>query len=133
LPSGKKNLIGKDEFPYLIPSGTSYDSGDYETVLTKASDAAPLSAWLAERDRLRASGLLAGIGISTCFRASQGGNSSFEPLFNPKNQTTTWMDSCLIRIDLSGSITALMGSSSSGQSHETMVSTVVGEIFGASA
>jgi 2-furoyl-CoA dehydrogenase large subunit len=39
------------------------------------------------------------------------------------------MDSCLVRVDLSGSITALMGTSSSGQAHETLVSTVVGEIL----
>jgi CO/xanthine dehydrogenase Mo-binding subunit len=123
-----KNLIGKDEFPYLIPSGTSYDSGDYETVLKKALNAAPLSDLIVERDRLRNSGLLAGIGISTCLEPS-GGNSSFEPLFNPKNVTTTWMDSCFIRIDLSGSITAIMGTSTSGQAHETLVSTVVGEIL----
>jgi 2-furoyl-CoA dehydrogenase large subunit len=50
-------------------------------------------------------------------------------LFNPKNKTTTWMDSCLVRIDLSGAVTALMGTSSSGQAHETMVSTVVAEIL----
>jgi CO/xanthine dehydrogenase Mo-binding subunit len=121
-------MIGKDEFPYLIPSGTHYDSGDYATVLGKALDAAPFAGILAERDRLRSQGLLAGIGISTCLEPS-GGNSSFEPLFNPKNETTTWMDSCLVRVDLSGSITALMGTSTSGQAHETMVSTVVAEIL----
>ena len=123
-----RNLIGKDEFPYLIPSGTHYDSGDYATVLGKALNAAPLQAIEAQRDALRARGLLAGIGIATCLEPS-GGNSSFEPLFNPKNATTTWMDACLVRIDLGGSITALMGTSTSGQAHETLVSTVVGEIL----
>jgi 2-furoyl-CoA dehydrogenase large subunit len=124
----RRNLIAKHEFPYLIPSGTHYDSGDYATVLGKALAAAPLADIEAQRDALRAQGLLAGIGISTCLEPS-GGNSSFEPLFNPKNQTTTWMDSCLVRIDLSGAITALMGTSSSGQAHETLVSTVVGEVL----
>ncbi len=124
----RRNLIGKDEFPYLIPSGTSYDSGDYETVLEKALAAAPLARIEEERDALRARGLLAGIGISTCLEPS-GGNASFEPLFNPKNETTTWMDSCLVRIDLSGAVTALMSTSTSGQAHETLVSTVVGEIL----
>lgn len=124
----RRNLIGKDEFPYLIPSGTTYDSGDYAAVLGKALAAAPLSAIEAERDALRARGLLAGIGVSTCLEPS-GGNSSFEPLFNPKNTTTTWMDSCLVRIDLSGAVTALMATSTSGQAHETLVSTVVGEVL----
>lgn len=124
----RRNLIGAHEFPYLIPSGTTYDSGDYATVLDKAIAAAPMNEMLARRDVLRAQGLLAGIGVSTCLEPS-GGNSAFEPLFNAKNPTTTWMDSCLVRVDLSGSITAIMGTSSSGQSHETLVAIVVGEVL----
>lgn len=124
----QRNLIRKDEFPYLIPSGTTYDSGDYHAVLDKALAAAGYEALLAERDRARRAGRLAGIGIATCLEPS-GGNSAFEPLFNPKNQTTTWMDSCLVRIDLSGAITGVMNTSSAGQGHETLVSTVLGEVF----
>jgi 2-furoyl-CoA dehydrogenase large subunit len=124
----RRNLIGRGEFPYLIPSGTTYDSGDYEAVLDKALPAASYDELLRERDALRAKGLLAGIGVSTCLEPS-GGNSAFEPLFNPKNTTTTWMDSCLVRVDLNGAVTALMGTSTSGQAHETPVSTVVGEVL----
>ncbi len=32
----------------------------------------------------------------------RGGNSSFEPLLNPKNETTTWMEGCQIKIDAPG-------------------------------
>jgi 2-furoyl-CoA dehydrogenase large subunit len=39
------------------------------------------------------------------------------------------MDSCLVRVDLSGSITGVMGTSSAGQGHETLVSTVIGEVL----
>jgi 2-furoyl-CoA dehydrogenase large subunit len=124
----RRNLISKEQFPYLIPSGTTYDSGDYHAVLQKTIDAAKWQDLLVERDALRASGILAGIGVSTCLEPS-GGNSSFEPLFNAKNTTTTWMDSCLVRIDLSGAVTALMATSTSGQAHETMVSVVIGEIL----
>ncbi len=124
----KKNLLKKEEFPYRIPSGSSYDSGDYHTVLDKAMKAIDYPALVAQRDAARKAGKLAGIGISTCLEPS-GGNSAFEPLFNPKNDTTTWMDSCLVRVDLSGSITGIMGTSSSGQGHETLVSTVIGEVL----
>src|SRR5262245_16784680 len=124
----KKNLIRKDQFPYLIPSGTTYDSGDYHTVLDKALAAADYPALVAARDRARKAGRLAGIGIATCLEPS-GGNASFEPLFNPKNETTTWMDSCSVRVDLSGSITGVMNTSSSGQGHETLVATVIGEVL----
>jgi 2-furoyl-CoA dehydrogenase large subunit len=124
----KRNMIRKDQFPYLIPSGTTYDSGDYHTVLDLALKAADYPALLAARDAARKAGRLAGIGIATCLEPS-GGNSSFEPLFNAKNTTTTWMDSCLVRVDLSGAITGVMNTSTSGQGHETLVSTVVGEIL----
>src|SRR3954447_8430274 len=124
----QKNLIRQDEFPYTIPTGSTYDSGDYHAVLDKALIAIDYPALLRQRDAARARDLLAGIGISTCLEPS-GGNASFEPLLNPKIDTTTWMDSCLVRVDLSGSITGVMGTSSSGQGHETLVATVVGEIL----
>ena len=124
----RRNLIRKDEFPYTIPSGSSYDSGDYHAVLDKALEAIDYPALLRERDAARRTGHLAGIGVSTCLEPS-GGNSAFEVLFNPKNDTTTWMDSCLVRVDLSGAVTGVMNTSSSGQGHETLVSTVVGEVL----
>ena len=124
----RRNLIRAEEFPYTIPSGSTYDSGDYHTVLEKALAAAGYEALLAKRDEARRAGRLAGIGIGCCLEPS-GGNSAFEPLFNPKNETTTWMESCTIKVDLSGTITAAMGTSSSGQGHETLVATVVGEVL----
>lgn len=124
----RRNLITRTEFPYRIPSGSSYDSGDYHTVLDKALHAADYPALLQARDQARTAGRYAGIGISTCLEPS-GGNASFEPLFNPKNDTTTWMEACLVRVDLSGAITGVMNTTSSGQGHETLVSTVIGEIL----
>jgi 2-furoyl-CoA dehydrogenase large subunit len=124
----RRNFIRKEEFPYTIPSGSTYDSGDYHTVLDKALAAADFPDLIRLRDETRKAGKLAGIGIATCLEPS-GGNSAFEPLFHPKNETTTWMDSCLVRVDLSGAITGVMNTSSAGQGHETLVSTVVGEIL----
>jgi 2-furoyl-CoA dehydrogenase large subunit len=124
----RKNLIRKDQFPYTIPSGSTYDSGDYHAVLDKALAAIDYPALVRTRDEARRKGRLAGIGISTCLEPS-GGNSAFEVLLNPKNETTTWMDSCLVRVDLAGSITGVMNTSSSGQGHESLVSTVIGEIL----
>src|SRR5262249_54454889 len=87
----RRNFIGKDESPYLIPSGTQYDSGDYHVVVDRVLAQAGYDALTAERDRLRADGFLAGIGVAACLEPS-GGNSSFEPLLNERNKTTTWMD-----------------------------------------
>jgi 2-furoyl-CoA dehydrogenase large subunit len=125
----RRNLIRHDEFPYLIPSGTTYDSGDYLTVIDKVMAHTSYDDLKTARDKLRSQGQLAGIGIAACLEPN-GGNSSFEPLLNPKNTTTTWMDSCRISVDLTGAITTTMHTTSSGQGHETLLSTIVGETLG---
>jgi CO/xanthine dehydrogenase Mo-binding subunit len=125
----RRNLIRANEFPYLIPSGTSYDSGDYHAVIDKVLAQADYPALVAERDRLRAQGLLAGIGIAACLEPS-GANSTFEPLLNPKNETTTYSEGCRITVDVSGAVTVNIHTTSAGQGHETLVGTVVGEVLG---
>ena len=125
----RRNLIPADAFPYLIPSGSTYDSGDYQAVLAKVLAAAKWPELVARRDALRAEGQLAGIGIATCLEPS-GGNSSFEPLFNPKIETTAWLESCAVVIDAAGAVTVRIYTASSGQGHETLAATVVGEVLG---
>ncbi len=121
-----RNLIPSNAFPYRIPSGSDYDSGDYQTVVKLALEKASYASLIAERDRLRSEGRIAGIGMITCLEPG-GGNSAFEPLFNPKNDTTTWMEGCTVKVDLSGAIVCLMGTTTAGQGHESLVSLVVGE------
>lgn len=124
----RRNFIRSEEFPYLIPSGTHYDSGDYHTVVAKVLAHADYDALKLERDTLRAAGQCAGIGIAACLEPS-GGNSAFEPLLNEANKTTTWMDSCRIVVDGLGFITATIHTTSSGQGHETLAATVIGEVL----
>jgi 2-furoyl-CoA dehydrogenase large subunit len=124
----RRNLIHADEFPYLIPSGTTYDSGDYHAVIDKVLARADYAGLVAERDRLRAQGLLAGIGIAACLEPS-GANSTFEPLLNPKNETTTYTETCRLNVDLGGAVTATIHTLSAGQGHETLVGTIVGEVL----
>jgi 2-furoyl-CoA dehydrogenase large subunit len=95
-----------------------------EKVLAKADYA----ALQGERDRLRAEGWLAGIGVAMCLEPS-GGNSAFEPLLNPKNTTTTWMESCRINVDVLGLVTTTIHTTSAGQGHETLVAAVIGEVL----
>ncbi|HUL87902.1 MAG TPA: xanthine dehydrogenase family protein molybdopterin-binding subunit [Pseudolabrys sp.] len=124
----RRNLILHEEFPYMIPSGTTYDSGDYHTVIDKVLADTSYADLKKERDRLRAEGKLAGIGIAACLEPS-GGNATFEALLNPAITTSTFMDSCRIVVDGMGAITATMHTTSSGQGHETLVGTVVGEVL----
>lgn len=120
----RRNFIASEQFPYTIPSGTTYDSGDYKTVLEKTLELGNYEGLVARRDSLRAQGRTVGIGISTCLEPS-GGNAAFEPLLNPKNEKTTFPEGCRLRIDPQGNIIASIGFSSAGQGHETLVKTLV--------
>src|SRR5471030_2706642 len=107
----KRNFIKHDEFPYLIPSGTTYDSGDYHAVLAKVMANSAYDEMKTERDALRAQGKLAGIGVSACLEPS-GGNATFEALLNPAITTSTFMDSCRINVYGMCTITASMHTTS---------------------
>jgi 2-furoyl-CoA dehydrogenase large subunit len=122
----RRNLIRSDEFPYMIPSGTKYDSGDYHTVLEKLLDLADYESLVERRDQRREDGVLAGIGIATCLEPS-GGNTMFEYLMHPAAEITTFMEGCQVRVDTHGRITGIMGTGTSGQGHETLMATVLGE------
>ena len=88
----RRNMIRAAEFPYTIPSGTTYDSGDYHTVIDKVLAHTSYEELKKERDRLRADGKLAGIGIAACLEPS-GGNATFEALLNPEepDQYSGWI------------------------------------------
>src|SRR5216683_569454 len=63
----RRNLVGKDRFPFTTPTGTTYDSGDYGRALELALDAAgyrELRKQQAER-RTSSDTHQLGIGIST--------------------------------------------------------------------
>jgi 2-furoyl-CoA dehydrogenase large subunit len=124
----QRNLIRADEFPYLIPSGTTYDSGEYHAVIEKVLARADYGGLVAERDRIRGQGSLAGIGLAACLEPS-GANSTFEPLLNPKNETTTYSEACRINVDVSGAVTATVHTLSAGQGHETLAACVIGEVL----
>ena len=120
----RRNLVRRNEFPWRMPTGSLYDSGDYHEVLARALK--DLQAFETRRDAIRAAGGLSGIGISTCLEPG-GGNNIFEYLFNPKLQITTFVESVLIKVEPTGAITAVMCTTTSGQGHETLVSTIAGE------
>jgi len=125
----RRNLIRAEQFPYMIPSGTEYDSGDYHAVVDKLIGIADYPVLQEKRAARRKAGKLAGIGIATALEPG-GGNAAFEPLFNPRNDTTLWPESCTVKVDRLGAVTALIVTSSSGQGHQTLAATVIGEALG---
>ena len=116
----RTNFIASDQFPYLAPTGLEYDSGDYEKGLDMALDAAGYRALRTEQSRLRERGELMGIGLATDIEISGFGPSS-------GLSSRAGFESATIRVDPSGKITVLTGSSSHGQGHETIFSQIAAD------
>ena len=65
----RRNFIPTDAFPYQTPVALQYDSGDYQTTLRMALEAADYAGFEARRQEAAARGKLRGIGIATYIEA----------------------------------------------------------------
>jgi 3-oxo-Delta1-steroid hydratase/dehydrogenase large subunit len=111
-----KNYIHKDEFPYQTPSGSIYDSGDYERAMEMLLEKSDYQALRAEQARARGEGRVVGIGIAGCLEPS--GTPSGGP------------EGSRIEIDQRGRVVATIGFQSAGQGHETMVTQIICDELG---
>jgi len=109
----RKNFIQPDQFPYTTGTGVEYDSGDYEKPLREALKMSNYEELLHQRDERRKRGELVGLGFSTFVEPS--GGAGFE--------------SGTVRVERTGEITVLTGSSSHGQGHETSWAQIAAELM----
>lgn len=122
----RKNFIPKEAFPYTTPTGTVYDSGNYEAALDKALEIVNYSQLRKEQVELRRQGRYLGIGLSSYVEISGIGPSSFFPL---KLRAGGW-ESCTVRVEPTGKITVLTGISPHGQGQETSFAQLVADELG---
>jgi CO/xanthine dehydrogenase Mo-binding subunit len=128
----RKNLIQPDQFPYVIPSGNVYDSGNYPAVLDEALRIADLSKWKEIQAEARAQGRCVGIGMATCQERSVFSATEFwslNPTDNPGFTLTSSPESTQIRVDPTGIIHVTLASPFWGNSPETMATQIVAEQF----
>ena len=113
----RRNLIPPDAMPYKTALTFTYDSGEFERNMDDALSAAGRDGFEARRDEARSRGKLRGLGIANAIeRAAPPGIEHVE-----------------IRFDPSGTATVLCGTTSQGQSHETMYAQVLCERLGIEA
>jgi CO/xanthine dehydrogenase Mo-binding subunit len=127
----RKNFIQPDQFPYYIPTGNMYDSGNYPGVMEKALELADYEHWRREQERLRKEGRYIGIGVISCQERSVFSATEFWFWFDePAAKVTSTPESVTLSVDATGSITATLYSNAFwGNSAETMVAQLVAEEF----
>jgi carbon-monoxide dehydrogenase large subunit len=127
----RRNFIRPDQFPYKIPTGNVYDSGDYERVLDTALAEADLAAFRREQARLREQGRYLGIGLATCQERSAYSATEWWFWYDkPPLPATTTPESLKLSVDAMGNFVATLGCPFWGNSPETVVAQVIAEEFG---
>ena len=128
----RKNLIKPGEFPYVIPTGNIYDSGNYQAVLAKALEMISHDKWKAKQAEARKQGRYIGIGVATCQERSVYSPTewwSLNPLSTPGFTLTSAPEGVSVRIDSTGKIFAQLNAPFWGNSPETVVTQVLAEQF----
>jgi carbon-monoxide dehydrogenase large subunit len=109
----RRNFIPAERFPFRTVTGQLYDSGDYHLALDRALAAADYAGLRREQAARRARGEIVGIGLT----------SYVEPC------ALGW-ESGSIKVERSGRVTAITGSSAHGQGHETTFAQIVADHLG---
>ncbi|MEO3868725.1 xanthine dehydrogenase family protein molybdopterin-binding subunit [Nonomuraea sp. B12E4] len=108
----RRNFVRPDQFPYVTPTGRTYDSGDYATALDDALAAVGYDEVRAEQARRREEGgPPIGVGIATYIERSGG---------PPDSDEFGSVEACP-----DGTFVARVGSTSTGQGHLTAFAQVV--------
>jgi aerobic carbon-monoxide dehydrogenase large subunit len=123
----RQNMIGPGEFPYTGVNLISYDEGSYRESLDLAERRVTEQGWAAERDRLRAAGLAAGIGYA-CFSERTAYGTPTMSL--RRMRMTPGYDTASVRMDPTGEVIVTTGTCAHGQGHETTFAQIVADRLG---
>lgn len=110
----KKNLISKKAMPYKTAIGTTYDSGDFATVVDKGLELADYAGFKARKKESKKKGLLRGIGVCFVLEHSGGAPTEGTQVVFPGGDKMTFV----------------MNVQSTGQSHATIFPRMVAERLG---
>ena len=110
----RRNLIGEAAMPYRTALGLTYDSGAYERAMDKALELGDWAGFPTRREEARARGRLRGIGLANYIEITSG-----FPLERAE-----------IDVKPDGSVDVVIGTTSSGQGHETSFAQCIVEWLG---
>jgi carbon-monoxide dehydrogenase large subunit len=113
----RRNYIPADAMPYKLPTGASYDCGEFEAVMDKCLAQADYANAAKRRDGARARGKLYGVGVS----------ASVDPSGSPSPESIE------LRFDPGGAVTIMAASTAGGQNHATIYTQIVSDMLGLDA
>lgn len=121
------NMVQPDALPYDNHLGWTYDSGDYPAVFERALELAGYPDLAAAREEAAARGKLLGAGIGSFVAICGVGPSTRMSLEGMLGGT--W-ETANLRVHPTGEVTAIIGSTTTGQSHETTFAQIAADALG---
>jgi carbon-monoxide dehydrogenase large subunit len=119
-----RNFVRAEEFPYKTATGIVWDRAGFIECMQKACEALDYAAARADQERARLAGRLVGIGFGSYVELT--GIGSATPAA-PGMPVPAGTEAATIRVDPSGSVTAIFGVASHGQGLETALAQVVAD------
>jgi len=123
----RRNLIGKDRFPFQTQVALTYDSGNYAPALERALQMVGYQRFRTEQAEARKKGRYLGLGLS-CYIEACGIAPS--QVVGSLGAQAGLYESGTVRVHPTGKVTVLTGSHSHGQGHETTFAQVVADSLG---
>jgi carbon-monoxide dehydrogenase large subunit len=114
----RRNLIPPTAMPYKTALTFTYDCGEFEGNMVKATELAEWDDFPARRTEAESRGKLRGIGLCNCIEVAGG------PFLRPAKDLST------LRLEADGLLTLRSGSMSVGQGLETTMTQIVADRFG---
>ncbi len=131
----RRNLIGREEFPYRTASGGLYDSGDYSACLERALEVARYDERRAEQAAARDGGRLLGIGIA-CVVEPSISNMGYITLAQTAAERAETLpksgnaEGATVMVNPLGGVTVRISTTPQGQGHKTVAAQVIADTLG---
>ena len=126
--SGATISSGPEEFPYQIPTGNLYDSGNYPGALDMALQMLDYDGWREKQQLARTQGRYVGIGVASCQEKGVFSATEFWMLNRqPGFALTSSPESASIKIDATGKAVISLHAPCWGNSPETVAAMVLAE------
>ena len=123
----RKNFIPPDRFPYEIPTGNEYDSGNYEAALDRVLEMGDYRKLRDEQAKARADGRLVGLGIVSTIEPGVFDWNAYAIVGVPMMGVP---EGATVAIDLFGKVVAKVGFSLEGQGQYTIAAQLLADYFG---
>ncbi len=123
----RRNFIARDCFPYTIPSGNEYDSGDYQGAQERALALADYAGLRRQQAEARREGRLFGVGIVSSIEPGVFDWNLYSLVGVPAERVP---EGVTLSVEDDGSLGVKVGFGLEGQGHHTIAAQVLADRFG---